>query len=69
MGLELLLLIVIAIAGMIVQGRLQKVFAKYSRVMFHGGLTGREVAEKMLRDHGIRDVRVTNVTTVSATCG
>ena len=62
MGLELLLIIVIAIAGMIVQGRLQKVFAKYSRVMFHGGLTGREVAEKMLRDHGsIRDVRVTNV--------
>ena len=56
MGLELLLIIVIAIAGMIVQSRLQKVFAKYSRVMFHGGLTGREVAEKMLRD-----VRVTNV--------
>ena len=53
MGLELLLIIVIAIAGMIVQSRLQKVFGKYSRVMFHGGLTGREVAEKMLRDHGI----------------
>ena len=51
MGLELLLIIVIAIAGMIVQSRLQKVFAKYSRVMFHGGLTGREVAEKMLRDN------------------
>ena len=65
MGLEILLIVVIAIAGMIVQGRLQKVlqkvFDKYSRVMFHGGLTGREVAEKMLRDHGIRDVRVTNV--------
>ena len=54
MGLEILLIVVIAIAGMIVQGRLQKVFDKYSRVMFHGGLTGREVAEKMLRDHGIR---------------
>ena len=46
MGLEILLIVVIAIAGMIVQGRLQKVFDKYSRVMFHGGLTGREVAEK-----------------------
>ena len=67
MGLELLLIIVIAIAGMIVQGRLQKVFGKYSRVMFHGGLTGREVAEKMLRDHGIRDVRVTNTTTTRPT--
>ena len=32
MGLEILLIVVIAIAGMIVQGRLQKVFDKYSRV-------------------------------------
>ena len=61
MGLEILLILIIAVAGMIVQGRLQRVFAKYSKVMFHGGLTGREVAEKMLRDHGIRDVQVTNV--------
>lgn len=57
----IILIIVIAVLGMIVQSRLQKVFSKYSRVMFHGGLTGREVAEKMLRDNGIRDVRVTNV--------
>ena len=61
MGLEILLILIIAVAGMIVQSRLQRVFAKYSKVMFHGGLTGREVAEKMLRDHGIRDVQVTNV--------
>ena len=54
MGLEILLILIIAVAGMIVQSRLQRVFAKYSKVMFHGGLTGREVAEKMLRDHGIR---------------
>ena len=57
MGLEILLILIIAVAGMIVQSRLQRVFAKYSKVMFHGGLTGREVAEKMLRDHGIRDVQ------------
>lgn len=61
MGLELLLIIVIAIIGMIVQGRLQNVFSKYSKVLSPGGMTGREVAEKMLRDNGIRDVRVTNV--------
>ena len=61
MGLEILLILIIAVVGMIVQSRLQRVFAKYSKVMFHGGLTGREVAEKMLRDHGIRDVQVTNV--------
>lgn len=53
-----LLIIVIAIVGMIVQGKLQSVFKKYSRVMFPGGLTGREVAERMLRDNGIYDVKV-----------
>ncbi len=52
------LIIAIAIVGMIVQGQLQSVFKKYSRVMFAGGLTGKDVAEKMLRDHGITDVKV-----------
>ncbi len=55
------LLVAIGIVGMIVQGRLQAVFSKYSKVMFHGGLTGRDVAEKMLRDNGIYDVKVTHV--------
>lgn len=59
-NVEWLLIIVIGIVGMIVQMRLQSVFAKYSRVMFPGGLTGREVAEKMLRDNGIYDVKVTS---------
>lgn len=59
-NIEWLLIIVIGIVGMIVQMRLQSVFAKYSRVMFPGGLTGREVAEKMLRDNGIYDVKVTS---------
>lgn len=45
---------------MIVQGKLQHVFNKYSKVVFPGGLTGRDVAEKMLRDNGIRDVKVTS---------
>ncbi len=53
-----LLLIIIAVVGMIVQARLQSVFRKYSRVPFGAGLTGREVAERMLRDHGIMDVKV-----------
>jgi Zn-dependent membrane protease YugP len=43
---------------MIVQARLQSVFGKYSKVMFPGGLTGRDVAEKMLRDNGVHDVKV-----------
>ncbi len=50
------LIIVIGVVGMIVQGRLQSVFSKYSKVPF--GLTGRQVAEKMLRDNGIHDVTV-----------
>ena len=45
-----ILIIVIGIVGWIVQARLQSVFAKYARVPFPGGLTGAEVAEKMLRD-------------------
>lgn len=53
-----LLIIVIGVVGMIVQGMLQSVFSKYSKITFHGGLTGREVAEKMLRDNGVYDVQV-----------
>ncbi len=53
-----LLLIAIGVIGMLVQWKLRSVFKKYSKVMFSGGLTGREVAEKMLRDNGITDVSV-----------
>ena len=53
MTIEWWLLIIIGIVGLIVQGRLQSVFSKYSKVPMTGGLTGREVAEKMLRDNGI----------------
>ncbi len=55
---EFMLIIVIGVIGMLVQWRLQYVFKKYSRVQFPGGLTGREVAERMLRANGITDVRV-----------
>jgi len=58
MAIEWILLIVIGIVGMVVQGRLQSVFSKYSRVPMPGGMTGRDVAEKMLRDNGIYDVKV-----------
>lgn len=60
MGPEFLLIIIIGIAGFIVQARLQSVFAKYSKVPFAGGMTGKDVAEKMLRDNGITDVKVTH---------
>lgn len=56
-----LLIIAIGIVGWIVQARLQSVFTKYSKVQFPGGLTGAEVAEKMLRDNRIYNVKVTHV--------
>jgi Zn-dependent membrane protease YugP len=58
MRFEYLLMLVIAGIGMLVQWRLQSVFTKFSRVPFAGGLTGREVAERMLHAHGITDVKV-----------
>lgn len=53
-----ILIIVIAIIGFIVQFKLKRVFAKYSEVRFPKGMTGKEVAEKMLLDNGIFDVKV-----------
>lgn len=55
------LIILIGVVGYIVQARLQSVFKKYSKVEFPGGLTGAEVAEKMLRDNNIHNVKVTHV--------
>ena len=59
-NIEWLLIIVIGIVGMMVQWRLQSVFTKYSQVRTSNGMTGRDVAETMLRDNGIYDVRVTS---------
>ncbi|MBE6196004.1 MAG: zinc metallopeptidase [Rikenellaceae bacterium] len=56
-----LLVLVIGLVGYIVQARLQSVFAKYSRVLAPGGMTGAEVAEKMLRENRIHNVKVTHV--------
>lgn len=51
----------IALAGWIVQSQLQSRFKKYSRVPLRNGMTGRDVAEKMLHDNGIYDVQVISV--------
>lgn len=55
-----LLMVIIGVVGYFVQARLQSVFKRYSSVAFPEGLTGAELAEKMLRDHGITDVKVTH---------
>ena len=58
-GISWILIIVIGVVGLFVQWRLKRVFAKYSKVMAPGGLTGAQIAQKMLNDNGIYDVQVT----------
>jgi len=53
--------VIFMIIGMAVQWRLKLKFAQYSEVPTSSGLTGAEVAQKMLRDNGIYDVQVTSV--------
>ena len=48
---------VFALISYLVQHRLKKKFEKYSNVPVYG-LTGKDVAEKMLYDNGIMDVKV-----------
>lgn len=45
----------------LVGSTLKRKFAKYSKVRMANGMTGREVAERMLRDNGITDVKVISV--------
>src|SRR5450759_5413156 len=40
---------------------LKSKFKKYSKILVDNGMSGRDVAERMLRDHGITDVRVESV--------
>ncbi len=51
-------MILVMVFSMIVQHMLQSRFDKYSRVPLTNGMTGAEVAQKMLNDHGIYDVKV-----------
>lgn len=47
--------------SMFVQSRLRSKFEFYSKVHLRNGMSGKEVAEKMLRDNGINDVQVISV--------
>lgn len=59
------MIILIAIGFMIlsfaVSRRLKNKFRKYSQIQLSSGLSGKEVAEQMLADNGIRNVKVTSV--------
>lgn len=51
-------MIAIMAASYYVQYKLKSKFEKYSEVHLQNGMSGAEIAQKMLFDHGIRDVRV-----------
>ena len=53
-----IIMIVIMVLSMLVQYMLQSRFNKYSQVGLPNGMTGADVARKMLADHGIYDVKV-----------
>ena len=61
MAIQWILFIGISLLSWLVSWNLKRKFANYSRIQLPSGMTGREVAERMLRENGIRDVRVTAV--------
>jgi len=48
----------IALISWLVSSKLKSKFNHYSKVHLQNGMSGAEIAEKMLADHGIRDVKV-----------
>jgi Zn-dependent membrane protease YugP len=56
-----LLLLIFAGLSMFVSSRLKSKFKTYSKLQLRNGMSGAEIAEKMLSDHGIRDVKVVSV--------
>ena len=61
MSLIWIIFIGISLLSYIVQANLNRKFKKYSKESLGNGMTGRDVAEKMLHDNGIYDVQVTSV--------
>ena len=53
-----MIMIIVMVLSFLVQQMLQSRFNKYSQVGIPSGMTGAQVAEKMLRDHGIYNVKV-----------
>ena len=51
----------IMLVSWLVSNQLKKRFEKYSRTPLQNGMSGREIAERMLADHGITNVKVISV--------
>lgn len=52
------IMIIVMVLSILVQSMLQSRFNKYSKIPVANGMSGAEIAEKMLRDNGIYDVKV-----------
>jgi hypothetical protein len=50
---------VFALASWLIQSSLTSKFKKYSKIPIPNGMTGRDVADKMLRENGLYDVKIT----------
>ncbi|MCY4419197.1 MAG: zinc metallopeptidase [Cytophagales bacterium] len=58
---SLIIFVVCFIVGLWVQARLRRKFKKYGQIPLSAGLSGKEIAERMLSDEGIDDVQITCV--------
>ena len=62
MGMSYLILAgAIMLVSWLISNTLKNKFEKYSKIQLQNGMSGQEIAEKMLADHGIRDVKVISV--------
>ena len=59
-GMQWIIFIGVAVVSWLVQMNLQSKFKKYSKIPTGNGMTGADVALKMLHDNGIYDVTVTH---------
>jgi Zn-dependent membrane protease YugP len=57
----MILMGVIMLASWLVSSRLKSKFEQYSKLHLQNGMSGKEIAEKMLADNGIHDVKVISV--------
>lgn len=61
MGIYYIIIGLTMLVSWYVSSKLQSKFEYYSKVRLQNGLSGKEIAEKMLHDNGITDVRVISV--------
>lgn len=61
MGIMYIVMIGFLLLSFVISSRFKSKFTEYSQQMLANGLSGREIAEKMLHDHGISDVKVISV--------